>query len=104
LIVAEQDEDAKGAAWLSGSGTDIFVYKPGFGNDVITDFDGNPKSGQDWIDISAFSIAAEDFATVVAIDDIGADTLVTIGGDPDQSILLVGIGDASDITAQDFLL
>ena len=87
-----------------GSGADIFVHKPGFGNDVITDFDANPRSGQDLLDITAYNITAEDFATAIALSDVGADTLVTIGGDPSQTILLAGIDDASVITAQDFLL
>jgi hypothetical protein len=76
----------------------------GFGNDVVTDFDANPSGGQDRLDISAFNISAEDFATAVAIVDVGADTLVTIGGDPNQTVRLAGIGNASLITADDFIV
>jgi hypothetical protein len=81
-----------------------FVFAPGFGNDSITDFDANPARGQDVLDISAFGIAAEEFADRVQIEDIGADTLVTIDGHSDQTIRLAGIGNSTVVTQQDFLL
>jgi hypothetical protein len=40
----------------------------------------------------------------VTIADAGPDTLVTIDGDPAQTIRLVGIGTATTVTEQDFLL
>ena len=56
-----------------GSGADTFVFRPGFGNDSITDFDANPNGGQDLIDITAFGISsAAEFGVRVAITDIGA--------------------------------
>ena len=87
-----------------GSDNDTFVFAPGFGNDSITDFDANPARGQDVLDISAFGIAAEEFADRVQIEDIGADTLVTIDGHSDQTIRLAGIGNSTVVTQQDFLL
>lgn len=86
-----------------GSGADTFVFKPGFGNDRITDFDANAVGGQDFIDITAFGITtAQQFQNRVAITDIGAHTLVTIDGDPAQTIRLDGIGNATTVTVDDF--
>ena len=87
-----------------GAGSDTFVFAPGFGNDRIDDFDANPAGGQDFLDISAFGIAGADFADRVKIFDVGADTLVVIDGDFDQTIRLLGIGNAGTVTQADFLL
>jgi len=87
-----------------GADNDTFVFKPDFGNDRITGFDANPSGGQDWIDLSDFGITAADFADRVEITDVGADTLVTIDGDANQTIRLAGIGNSSKITVDDFLL
>ncbi|MBR1266919.1 VCBS repeat-containing protein [Bradyrhizobium sp. AUGA SZCCT0222] len=84
--------------------SDTFVFAPGFGNDRIIAFDANPSGGQDFLDISAFGIAPGNFATRVTIADVGADTLVTIDGDPGQTIRLVGIGNAVTVTQADFML
>ena len=87
-----------------GTGSDTFVFGPGFGADSVTDFDANPSGGQDFLDLTAFGIAVNDFATRVGITDVGADTLVTIDSDPSQSIRLTNIGIATTVTQQDFLL
>ncbi len=87
-----------------GEGSDTFVFLPAFGNDRIDDFDANPAGGQDYLDISAFGIASADFAASVKIIDIGADTLVVIDGNFDQTIRLVGVGNAATVTQADFLL
>ena len=87
-----------------GAGTDTFMFAPGFGDDRIDDFDANPAGGQDFIDISAFGITGANFAARVKIFDIGADTLVVIDGDFNQTIRLVGIGNAGTVTQADFLL
>ena len=87
-----------------GEGGDRFVFAPGFGNDRIEDFGARSAGGQDLLDISAFEIAAADFGGRVTITDVGADTLVTIDGDPNQTILLAGIANAAAITEQDFVL
>ncbi|MGY2884569.1 Ca2+-binding RTX toxin-like protein [Bradyrhizobium sp. USDA 4524] len=87
-----------------GGGSDTFVFAPGFGNDNINAFDANPIGGQDFLDISAIGITAGDFATRVAIADVGTDTLVTIDSDPSQTIRLIGIGNATTVTQSDFLL
>jgi Ca2+-binding RTX toxin-like protein len=90
---------------LSGDGgSDTFVFASGFGNDRITDFDANPAGGQDLLDISAFGISADNFMDHVKIADAGPDTLVTINGDPAQTIRLAGIGSPTMVTQQDFLL
>lgn len=85
-----------------GPGSDTFVFKPGFGNDRITDFDANPAGGQDYIELSGFGIDATNFAAHVTITDVGADVLVTIDGNASQTIRLVGIPNASVITVDDF--
>lgn len=85
-----------------GPGSDTFVFKPGFGRDKITDFGATPKSGQDYIHLGAFGITTANFAEHVGIADIGKDTLITIDGDPNLSILLTGIKDATSITVDDF--
>lgn len=83
-----------------GLGSDRFVFAPGDGADRITGF----ESQFDRIDISAFGITAADFSTKVQIADVGADTLVSFADDPQTSIRLVGVGDATTITTAGFLL
>ena len=87
-----------------GAGSDTFMFAPGFGNDRINGLDANPAGGQDFLDISEFGITSVDFAARVAITDVGADTLVTIDTNLDQTIRLVGIGNAATVTQADFLL
>jgi len=87
-----------------GSGGDVFVFALGFGNDTVTDFDANPTGGQDFLDVSSLGITAGNFTDRVTITDVGADTLVTIDGNPAQSIRLSGIGNSTTVTQQDFWL
>jgi len=87
-----------------GTGTDTFIFGPGFGNDRILDFDANPKGGQDFLDISGFGITAATFATRVTIADVGADTLVTIDGNGAATIDLVGVANVTTVTQADFQL
>jgi Ca2+-binding RTX toxin-like protein len=87
-----------------GNGNDVFTFAAGFGNDRILGFDANPSGGQDFLNISAFGITSgADFAARVTIEPVGADTLVTIDHNTAQTILLVGISDAT-VTQADFLL
>jgi VCBS repeat-containing protein len=102
---ANRLEGSGGNDWLTGDGgSDTFVFKPGFGNDRITDFDANPRGGQDYIELSGFGITADDFAARVTITDVGADTLVTIDDDPANTIRLVGIGKPATVGVDDFFL
>ncbi|MGE4254642.1 MAG: hypothetical protein AB7E84_05435 [Xanthobacteraceae bacterium] len=94
-----------------GAGNDIFVFATGFGSDEILQFDANPAGGQDLLDISAFGLTAATFSARVTISYSGGNTLVTIDGDPGQSIRLVGIstaasrdGNGTSITQSDFIL
>ncbi len=87
-----------------GTGNDTFVFKAGFGRDRIIGFDANPAGGQDLIDLSDFGFTAGTFALHVAIADVGADTLVTIDNNANQTIRLAGIGNANTITVDDFRL
>ena len=93
----------QGTSWPAGGGNDTFVFEADFGPDAIMDFDADLTGGQDLIDVSELGITADNFATQVTIADLGAHTLVTIGGD---TILLIGVnGDGQNaITQQDFLL
>jgi Ca2+-binding RTX toxin-like protein len=94
-----------GDDWLKGGGgEDSFVFTPSHGQDRIRDFDANPAHGQDVLDLSAFDILAADFARRVTISDVGTDTLLTIDGDPHQTILLAGVGNSKFITEKDFIL
>jgi Ca2+-binding RTX toxin-like protein len=87
-----------------GTGNDIFLFADGFGNDTITGFDANATGGQDLLDMTALGIDAGSFAARVAIQDLGADTLVTIDGT--DTILFVGVNGvaANAIGQDDFLL
>ncbi|MDM8349815.1 calcium-binding protein, partial [Pseudomonas sp. sp1636] len=86
---------------VGGVGNDTFMFAAGFGNDLIIDFDPDPVGGQDQLNIAALGVTAANFTANVTIADIGADTLVSVGG---GSIRLVGIADATTITQTDFIL
>ncbi|TWC34957.1 Ca2+-binding RTX toxin-like protein [Pseudomonas sp. SJZ079] len=86
---------------VGGAGDDNFAFGVGFGNDIIMDFDANPVGGQDLLNIAALGVTAASFAANVTIADVGADTLVSVGG---GTIRLVGINDATTITQADFIL
>ena len=87
-----------------GPGNDAFIFSPGFGNDLVIGFDADPSGGQDVLDLVQFAITSTSFSARVAITDVGADTLITIDGNPAQTIRLIGIGDATTVTLSDFIL
>ncbi|RCL25155.1 heme peroxidase [Pseudomonas sp. AFG_SD02_1510_Pfu_092] len=87
---------------MATDGNDVFQFAAGFGNDLIINFDSNAAGGQDRLDITAFNITAATFAASVTIADVGDDTLVSIGAT--DSIRLVGVADATTVTAADFNL
>ncbi len=87
---------------MATDGNDVFQFAAGFGNDLIINFDSNAVGGQDRLDITAFNITAATFAASVTIADVGDDTLVSIGAT--DSIRLVGVADATTVTAADFTL
>ncbi|WP_235199936.1 peroxidase family protein [Pseudomonas monteilii] len=87
---------------MATDGNDVFQFAAGFGNDLIINFDSNATGGQDLLDITAFNITAATFAASVTIADVGDDTLVSIGAT--DSIRLVGVADATTVTAADFTL
>ena len=86
-----------------GAGNDIFVFAPGFGTDRIAGFDANPAGGQDLLDLRAFGITAETFASSVTITNLGTITMVSIGAD---MFVLGGVGGngANGLTQDDFIL
>ncbi|WP_302172817.1 peroxidase family protein [uncultured Hydrogenophaga sp.] len=95
-----------------GADNDIFVFGNNFGSDFVQGFDANPTGGQDQIDLSAFDIAADQFAGRVTIQGIGTTiTQVTVSDGVDANgnamvggqITLVGVR-STTVTAEDFLL
>jgi hypothetical protein len=77
-----------------GNGADTFIFGPGFGNDIITDFGNGPDQIQ--FDHTVFA----NFAAVqAATHQVGADTVITHGSD---SITLQHVT-ASSLHAGDFL-
>lgn len=87
---------------VASSGNDIFMFSAGFGADQVIGFDADAVGGQDRLDISAFGVNAATFVGNVIITDVGADTLISSAGA--ESIRLVGVADATTITAADFIL
>ncbi len=88
----------------TGMGNDRIILQAGFGNDSVNLFDADVAGGQDVLDISAFGITAATFASHVTLTDVGADVLVTIDGDVNQTIKLGGVANTSSITQSDFIL
>ena len=61
----------------------VFMFAPGFGNDVINSFDATGGAGnQDFLDVAGFTggldITSANFSSRVHITAAGVDTLVTI--------------------------
>ena len=88
-----------------GAGNDVFVFKTGFGNDLINDFDANPLNpggaGQDFLDIRAFGLSGTDIGTKIVVAYGGGNATVTIdldgaGGNPAAGVItltgVTGIG------------
>ncbi|MCP2020160.1 UNVERIFIED_ORG: Ca2+-binding RTX toxin-like protein [Pseudomonas reinekei] len=86
---------------FASTGNDIFGFAAAFGNDRIVGFDTDPAGGQDLLNIASLNITAATFGSSVNVVDLGADTLVNFGAD---SITLVGVADATTVTASDFIL
>ena len=63
-----------------GTGNDIFVFAPGFGNDTTSGLRRRNRRGQDRLDISGFGVTAGDFAGSVSGTDLGANTSINFGG------------------------
>ena len=78
-----------------GAGSDVFVFGPDHGNDVITDF----TNGEDVIDLSAFSTIADFSDLIITSDENGV--TIDLGAHGGGTILLKYI-DPSDLDAEDF--
>ncbi|MCH8997375.1 MAG: FecR domain-containing protein, partial [Proteobacteria bacterium] len=82
---------------IGGTGNDTFVFAPGFGDDVISDFTAGAAS-DDVIDLSAFTIG--DFATLLGnIADVGGNAVITVDS---GTITLTGVTKAA-LHPDDFL-
>jgi Ca2+-binding RTX toxin-like protein len=77
------------------TGTDIFVFKPASGDDLIYDF---RQSDHDKIDVSGYGF---DDISDLTITDLGSDTLIVFGGG--NSVTLTGFVDSTLLTAADFI-
>jgi Ca2+-binding RTX toxin-like protein len=86
---------------FASTGDDVFVFAAAFGNDRIIGFDTDAAGGQDLLNIAGLNITAASFNSSVNVVDLGADTLLNFGAD---SITLVGVADATTVTASDFIL
>ncbi|MCF3641114.1 M10 family metallopeptidase C-terminal domain-containing protein [Rhizobium sp. TRM95111] len=81
---------------LKGNGgKDDFVFKKGFGNDVILDF----QDGSDDIDLKAFNLTFSQVKNKMT--DVGSDIEIDLGG---GNVILVKNIDKSDFVSGDFLL
>jgi Ca2+-binding RTX toxin-like protein len=84
---------------LTGGGdADEFEFDPGTGLDVVTDFS---TSSGDAIFLKGFGAAFDEFADVqAAASQVGADTIIDLGGGSSITLLNVSLG---DLSAGDFL-
>lgn len=88
---------------IGGGGDDVFRFAPGFGSDVIDDFEFDPSiEGGDLIDLRDFGITDLTFDDRVEILDIGEDVRIVV--DATNVITLNLISDITAITRGDFLL
>ena len=78
-----------------GVGADAFVFDPGHGNDVVTDF----TDGKDLIDLSAFSTISGFSDLTITSDENGV--TIDLGAHGGGTILLQGVAIA-DLGAEDF--
>jgi hypothetical protein len=75
-----------------GTGADVFVFGPGWGNDVVADF----EPGLDRLDLAATGLSLAD----LVVDDAGGDAQLSAGAD---RILLLGVA-PEQIAAGDLVL
>lgn len=94
---------------VGGGGGDTFVFGPSFGSDVIADFDANGTGAlinQDLLNVSLYTpdITGANFGTHVTILANGVNTVITIDGT--QQITMLGVTGLGNnvITQQDFIL
>lgn len=81
---------------IGGADADMFVFGLYTGTDIVEDF----EDGLDLLDITSM-VGAADFASRVNIDQVGADTHLTVDGHANL-IILKGI-EAAQITIDDFI-
>lgn len=83
-----------------GGGDDRFIFNPAFGNDRIIAFDSNPSNGQDYLDISGLGITAQTFSDDVLVQQVGADSVITL----DEGTITLINTKATTVTQADFQL
>ena len=81
-------------------GTDVFIFKVGYGHDVVMDF----TSGDDVIDLKGTDITSwDDFRlNHLSDDDASGNALITYGTNDEDSVLLFKVS-SDTLTADDFL-
>jgi Ca2+-binding RTX toxin-like protein len=85
-----------------GNDADAFVFRPGFGADVITDFTAAGTT-HDMLELTSVFHSLAELQAAHAISQVGADTVLTLNSDPahlDQ-ITLRGVA-VSALTADHF--
>jgi Ca2+-binding RTX toxin-like protein len=85
-----------------GNDADVFVFKPGFGSDVVTDF-AAAGTTHDTLELTSVFHSLVDLQAAHAISQVGADTVIALTSDPahlDQ-ITLRGVAVAA-LTADHF--
>jgi Ca2+-binding RTX toxin-like protein len=84
-----------------GSGNDTYVFKAGFGNDTITDFQVGSRSNHDTLDLRGLGFKS--VADVLSHTDGGANAVIHVGAS--GTILLQGVSLAQlQSHTYDFLL
>jgi len=86
-----------------GDDADVFVFRPGFGTDVITDF-AAAGTAHDTLELRSLFHSLADLQAAHAISQVGADTVITLNSDPahlDQ-MTLRGVA-VNALTADHFL-
>ena len=64
-----------------GNDADVFVFRPGFGADVVTDF-AAAGTTHDTLQLTSVFHSLADLQAAHAITQVGADTVMTLNSDP----------------------
>lgn len=85
-----------------GNGADLFLFGPGFGQDVITDFAGGTGRGHDTVKLTGIGTDTTYSKFMAHTVNTPDGALFTVGGTGTDTILFAGVAKASLVSA-DFL-
>jgi len=75
---------------LTGAGgNDTFVFLPGFGKDIITDFTAGPNTGPHDMIVFDHTLLSDFDAVVAASAQVGTSTVITV--DPQNTVTLANV-------------